>query len=929
MPTITGTGEADYLVGRGAGDTIIGGAGNDTIVAGGPAATLTGGPGGDTFVFAPGHTAGATITDWGSGDHVVFPTLPANYRIAVEVMFDPRFDRVQGYASSKLAAGFQLVIVAYGTDASNVAVFVDSRNNGTIGDMLVFQGRDLSWFNYGVFVGGGGSGAQLIGDGGPNTLVAGAGNDTLVGRAGDDALVGGAGDNLLFGEDGNDTLTGRHGNDLLPGEAGDDVLTGGQGNDLLDGGDDVDTVRFADAPSGVTVNLGTTTAQLTSADEGRDTIRNIENVEGSPFGDLITGGPGANFLFGGAGDDTLVASGLGGAPDTLSGGSGSDVFDLGSIGHPAAAGAVGGRLDRLDRITDWTSRDVLRLPDVAATASNYVEFDAASYDDAYARALAAAQGGAVYIAAQIGPDVVVFAPRFAEAVVLAGTSLADVSADNIRGAAGPASSPAPALHGPIASFQNTVTGAFVIGPTENIVLTETTGQAGFHTAFYLEPRQGEPDPTFRNQGNIELVGATINRPTLIIVGTASSWKGNVIENDGRMYVAAGNVPFYPGSAQGILASSWSPDILNRGTIEVHGGRFANGVTSWDAAFERSPWTLTNTETGKIIVDAGLQADGIFAANGGLIVNRGLIAITAFDDDDYAGAVGIVFTNGNGIVHNYGTIVASSPHPDVFTSGVHLGPYNPNLVVNYGTITAKYAIWSALNKHGQGSDGDRVENYGALNGDCILNEGADIFVNAGAVNGAIDLGSEDDTYDGRYGAVSGMVSAGEGADTLMGGSGFDNFQGNAGDDTASGGAGDDWVVGGKDRDELLGEAGADIVYGNLGDDFVQGGDGADIVRGGQGNDIVTGGAGDDWLSGDRGDDTITGGAGNDIFHGSQDAGVDRVADFGAGDRVQLDPGTTYAVRQEGLDTVIDMGGGHRMVLVGVTLSGLPAGWIFGA
>jgi hypothetical protein len=42
---------------------------------------------------------------------------------------------------------------------------------------------------------------------------------------------------------------------------------------------------------------------------------------------------------------------------------------------------------------------------------------------------------------------------------------------------------------------------------------------------------------------------------------------------------------------------------------------------------------------------------------------------------------------------------------------------------------------------------------------------------------------------------------------------------------------------------------------------------------------------------------------------------------------LDPGTTYSVSQVGADTVIDMGGGNQMILVGVQLSTLPAGWIF--
>jgi len=192
------------------------------------------------------------------------------------------------------------------------------------------------------------------------------------------------------------------------------------------------------------------------------------------------------------------------------------------------------------------------------------------------------------------------------------------------------------------------------------------------------------------------------------------------------------------------------------------------------------------------------------------------------------------------------------------------------------------------------------------------------------------GAGADTIDGGSGGAN-YLRGDDGNDQITGGADFDDINGNVGDDTASGGAGNDWVVGGKDSDLLFGETGDDIVYGNLGDDTVDGGSGNDIVRGGQDNDILTGGAGNDWLSGDRGADTMTGGAGADVFHTFGDAGVDRVTDFSRaeGDRVMLDPGTTYAVIQAGADTIINMGGGGQMVLAGVSAASLTGDWIFGA
>lgn len=179
------------------------------------------------------------------------------------------------------------------------------------------------------------------------------------------------------------------------------------------------------------------------------------------------------------------------------------------------------------------------------------------------------------------------------------------------------------------------------------------------------------------------------------------------------------------------------------------------------------------------------------------------------------------------------------------------------------------------------------------------------------------------------SASNLLRGEAGNDYVIGGDGFDDINGNMGNDTASGGLGADWVVGGQDQDLLFGDAGNDIVYGNMGNDTCYGGDGNDVVRGGQGDDMLFGGMGTDWLSGDRGSDTITGGYGADTFHAFADAGLDRVTDFSIadGDRVQLDKGTPYTLSQFGADTIIDMGGGAQMILVGVNLSNLPSGWIF--
>ena len=227
-----------------------------------------------------------------------------------------------------------------------------------------------------------------------------------------------------------------------------------------------------------------------------------------------------------------------------------------------------------------------------------------------------------------------------------------------------------------------------------------------------------------------------------------------------------------------------------------------------------------------------------------------------------------------------------------------------------------------------SNDTTIENVlGGSAADTITGNSAANSLSGGAGADQIFGGAGNDTIIGGAGGGS-YLRGDDGNDTISGGEGFDDINGNMGNDTISTGAGDDFCVGGKDNDVLFGDAGNDFVYGNLGDDTCTAGDGNDTVRGGQGTDTLSGGAGNDFVSGDRGDDTMAGGAGADLFHSSSDAGIDRVLDFSVaeGDRVLLDPGTTFTLMQVGGDTVVMMSAA-QVVLVGVSMSSLTAGSVF--
>ena len=204
-------------------------------------------------------------------------------------------------------------------------------------------------------LGGTGSYDVLFGQGGDDELLGGGGFDVLEPGPGDDFVHGGAGGALVTFFDapqavtvdlaagtatgeGTDVLQavrdieGSQFDDTLVGDAaqngfvpqdGDDSVTGGGGFDHL-------TYIFADGP--VTVDL----AAGTAVGEGSDTFTQIQDVQGSDFGDSIAGNSDSNFLFGGPGADTLTGldgddSLFGeGGNDSLDGGDGTDELDGGA-----------------------------------------------------------------------------------------------------------------------------------------------------------------------------------------------------------------------------------------------------------------------------------------------------------------------------------------------------------------------------------------------------------------------------------------------------------------------------------------------------------------------------------------------------------------------------------------------------------------------
>ena len=226
---------------------------------------------------------------------------------------------------------------------------------------------------------GGGGRDVLCGEEGNDVLIGGDGDDSLHGSVGDDRLDGGAGLDLAFfrsstvpvtasllqnsatgdgtdafvaleglsGSPLNDTLQGDDGDNLLDGLGGNDVLLGGRGidgldgdagNDVLDGGPGIDFVYYYFAPRGITANLGSRRA----TGWGTDRLLGIEDLEGSPFNDALTGDARPNVLDGDRGNDRIAG---GGGNDAALGNRGNDSL-FGGGGRDRLVGAQGS--DRAD-----------------------------------------------------------------------------------------------------------------------------------------------------------------------------------------------------------------------------------------------------------------------------------------------------------------------------------------------------------------------------------------------------------------------------------------------------------------------------------------------------------------------------------------------------------------------------------------------------
>ncbi|WP_127111826.1 calcium-binding protein [Shimia sediminis] len=154
-------------------------------------------------------------------------------------------------------------------------------------------------------------------------------NDLLIGTEGEDALDGGTGYDIAFGLEGEDTLAGGSEDDLLLGGQDNDLVQGGSGDDVLVGGDGSDTLI---GNSGDDVIDGTSQLDEDALQASAETAATIDDLTYSLSSDPDTDD--GDVIEGRGGDDQIIM----GSMDSVSGGSGSDLFAGGdwiTPGEPA------------------------------------------------------------------------------------------------------------------------------------------------------------------------------------------------------------------------------------------------------------------------------------------------------------------------------------------------------------------------------------------------------------------------------------------------------------------------------------------------------------------------------------------------------------------------------------------------------------------
>jgi Ca2+-binding RTX toxin-like protein len=947
IENVVGSGYDDLIVGDAGANTLTGGAGNDTLIGGAGADVLDGGAGTDTADYS---SSGAAVsvnltTGFASDGNADGDTL-----ISIENLVGSNFnDTLTGDAGVNVlkgGAGDDVLVGLGGADvldggtgsntadysASAAAVNVNLASNfgittplGSIAANGAGLGGDAQGDTYtniqnligsafGDTLAAGTAGGRLAGGAGNDTLVANSGADVLDGGTGTDfahygystaavtvnlstgTASGGyaAGDTLiaiesLYGSNYGDLLTGSSVANTIYGQGGDDTIEGLGGADTLDGGTGTDTVSYANSGSGVTVDLGLATAQVSGGDAAGDVLSNFENVAGSAFADTLIGNAGANTLSGGAGDDVLA--GLGGA-DILDGGAGSDTASYAASAAAVtvnlATGAASGGDAQGDTLISIENLIGSAFADTLTGDAGVNRLDGGAGDD-----LLAGLGGADILDGGAGTDTASYAASGASVTVNLTTNV------NTGGDA----------QGDILSNIENVTGsAFADTLTGNAGINTLTGGAGDDVlaglggADILDGGAGSDTASYAASGAAVTVnlatgaasGGDAQGDTLIsienVIGSAFADTLTAAAAGSRLSGGDGNDTLVAGAGADTLDGGAGTDTADYSastaaiSINLLTGTASGGYADGD--------TLTGIENvvgsayaDVIVGDAGANTLTGGAGNDTLIGGAGADVLdggAGTDTADYS-------SSGAAVAVNLSTGSASGGNADgdtlISIENLVGSNFNDTLTGDAGANVLKGGAGDDVLAGLGGADvldggaGSNTADYSASAARVVVNLStaaqtlSGVAVNASA---GVQGDAQGDTYVNiqnvigsafddllMAGSAGGKLQGGAGNDSLFAGAGADVFDGGVGSDTviytgstaavsinlstnaASGGwaAGDSFTS----IENLTGSNFADVLTGNSLANIIQGGNGNDVIEGLGGADTLDGGAGTDTVS----------------------------------------------------------------------------------
>jgi VCBS repeat-containing protein len=864
--TIDGNDGNDVLDGGTGADTLNGGWGDDTLKGGAGNDCLVGGLGNDVYQFSRGFGQDV-VSDggWSNSDADV-------------ISFDATI-AVSDVIVTKTSDNTGLILQIAGTEdritINQSLVDANSRiEQVRFADGTVWSTTDLLSHAFQGTAGddtytGTADAEVMSGLSGRDTLLAAAGDDTLAGGTGNDSLEGGLGNDvyLFHAGDGVDQINDNGGGTDTIRIGGYDLAairfsrTGADGNDLtirFDNSSDVVVAHgaFGGATTaieqveiltgGVTLSLADITARLGSdlpitglvlSGTGAD-----DTLTGGSGDDVLTGGAGADTLIGGAGNDIFGDVAGDDAVDTMTGGTGRNVYRyLPSQFLPGTAEDV---------ITDFkagTGGDVIRL-----ASSNPNDFESGQYK-----------------IAQSGLDTVILVrdiDGFDHAVLrLIGVASTDLRPDNFDGLPF-------GLDNSLSISDSDVGHALSGSPLDDRIFGNGGADtilgyagndrlAGGADADFVDGGFGN-DQIAGQDGNDTLIGG-IGNDTIsggtgddVIYGgdTATANNGNDLidggQGDDTIFGGAGDdvYRFARGDGRDVLTDAGGVDriefavgivqtdvsvvqvgthlelvvagdggrirlanVLTGGTTSIEEVRFSNGDSwTWAQVLARSMTGGAGDDTIQAVTATAGAAVALagFGGNDRLTGGAGNDTLSGGSGDDrLSGGTGddtYIFNRGDGQ-----DIISDTAGVNTLAFGASVAPGDVRIVRGQPTVILEVI-----------GTGDRLDLGG---------------------NALATIGVQQVTFtNGVVWTAQSLIDQLKASTT-----GNDVIYGTDAAETLDGGAGDDRLIGLDSNDTLIGGTGVDRLEGGLGDDTYRFslGDGQDTISDGGGtNDVLELGAG---------------------------------------------------------------------------------------